>query len=554
MRLNQLPPDVQSRICDAISASSGTSSLACCVSVCRDWQCVFERKSFQRLILTPSCLTDFERIVASDSQRRAQVQHIHLRIQLQTYTCRDCAPSVQPERRFSLQQYAEPGDDVFDRRRLERLVMTEKNNRLVKDAVIRLFSILSTWEASCCTAGILLEISALSPSDSEHYFQADVHLDANGMAADTPDGRGQDMPKPHDPQHGWENGRQKRTPDFESIQNIFYDNLFLEFDPEELPLVPVVTKLLLRRQTRRWIHATSLQAILVSLPSLEMFMYEPWRPLENKENSRYWRDKEYYRMFSSGFPPNLKQLIVFEDFNEDLNRASRSYSTILDKTQRPEIVRTPSPSVGRALAVASRTLAALSASYLVDAQDFFFPTSCGLTTETWDRLESLVLTSLALRGESPHHEVASLITAAGSTALFMPKLRTMELWYGARQIASAFRYRVQGGSATIAWLSTRRFDLRSWPKIDKAWQQVSLLHTARPLAAISQEMLDAASITSQAEAVARLGIHCTVAHPVSLEEIRKETGHYWSFHIGLYMPELPIEVQLRDFVRRFCIR
>ena len=116
----------------------------------------------------------------------------------------------------------------------------------------------------------------------------------------------------------------------------------------------------------------------------------------------------------------------------------------------------------------------------------------------------------------------------------------------------AFRYRVQDGSATIAWLAMRSFDLRSWPQINEAWQQALLLHTSQPLAAISHEMLDAKHITSQAEAVVRLGIHCPVAHPASLEEIWKETGRHRIFHIGLYMTEFPIEVQLRHFNQYFC--
>ncbi|KFA60773.1 hypothetical protein S40285_06312 [Stachybotrys chlorohalonatus IBT 40285] len=121
----------------------------------------------------------------------------------------------------------------------------------------------------------------------------------------------------------------------------------------------------------------------------------------------------------------------------------------------------------------------------------------------------------------------------------------MELWYGARHIASVFRYLVEAGNTTIAWRGTWKFDMRGWPEIEKVWQQVSVFHTTRNLAGILEEALEEGCITSHAEAATRLGIRSMVAHPSSLEEIRREAGRYSTFHLGYLLSQLPLQLQLR---------
>lgn len=136
----------------------------------------------------------------------------------------------------------------------------------------------------------------------------------------------------------------------------------------------------------------------------------PHWPRKDTDNAP--RVADYFRVIPSYLPPTLKHVIVFEDFNEDIDQIFRYNS---EPPFRPELVRTPSPSVARAAALASMSLTTLSASYIVEAGDFFLPIACGTMTGTWDRLETLVLTSLVLRGESPLQEVASLVTLAGRT-------------------------------------------------------------------------------------------------------------------------------------------
>lgn len=127
--------------------------------------------------------------------------------------------------------------------------------------------------------GLSLELSAQSPSDSEHWFKTS-YLGADGENRN--DGTGVYGKKAactiHDPKHEWVDGRQVAVPDGYAMLRLF-EKIDLRFK-EELPEVHAVTKLVLRRQCRRRFVPRALWALLDKLPRLKHIVYEPWRVLD----------------------------------------------------------------------------------------------------------------------------------------------------------------------------------------------------------------------------------------------------------------------------------
>ena len=239
-----LPPELRLAILELLTQHRVLASYA---TVSKEWQAFIERQNFRRLRISQSCLDKFERLV---QRQRGLVKHIWLNIELRRYTCRCC-------------QYAESETWI------------QMNNRIIRQAVSRLFSILSTWSPPKGHApGLVLELNAYSRSDSEHWFK-----NCYFGAPDEDDldilGFNHHLPEIHDPKHGWENGQQLSIPMDSAIRRPFEEITF-EF-PNDLPRVEAVTTFVLRRQCRRQWAPPTLSYLWRKLPRLTNIIYEPWQ-------------------------------------------------------------------------------------------------------------------------------------------------------------------------------------------------------------------------------------------------------------------------------------
>lgn len=133
-------------------------------------------------------------------------------------------------------------------------------------------------------------------------------------------------------------------------------------------------------------------------------------------------------------PKTLKTLSRFEDTNVDIDGASLGPSS---RHQSP--TRDLEPLLGTALAGISFKLQNLSASFMVDARQFF---QAARTDKVWEHLESLTLSSPLLVPTCPPGKANDMLLAAGLAAMRMPKLRMMEIWNGGRGYAALFRYHI----------------------------------------------------------------------------------------------------------------
>lgn len=234
-------------------------------AVSPEWQAMIEARNFARIKLTAPRLADFDSMTR---RNRALVRYIWLCLELREYDCTQCEPH-----------------------QVNVIELTSPDNIMLITAFQRLFSTLSTWEPN---GSLLLDISVHSPSDAKHWFKYLTFRSDIPSPSDKHDlglhlKQQQQLDKPakfNDPQHDWINGRPDSTPSTPAILHIF-DSLmgpdaFHNGEQQnewwdQLPLVPAVTGVLIRQQTRRRWKPTALTRIFARIPNLQEIHYEPWR-------------------------------------------------------------------------------------------------------------------------------------------------------------------------------------------------------------------------------------------------------------------------------------
>ncbi|WDK09169.1 hypothetical protein CGRA01v4_00447 [Colletotrichum graminicola] len=470
-----LPAELRQMILELLARQ--TSGWGACASVCKEWKATLEKESFRQLKLQQTCLADMETMI--DARKARLIKHIWLNIKLRPYTCRSC-------------QFAESYSWFCS------------NNRLAKQAIVKLFSILSCWPVKE-GADLTLELSIQSPSDKEHFFKnlyfgdEDDDLTFDWSRRQPHDSHSKRLF--HDSRHGWENGRQINDPDTSAIRRIFEP---LDFKiREDLPRVNAVTRFILRRQCRRQIEPQLLGSLFDKLPRLQSLIYEPWQSWDSFAQG-------YLNLVESHLPHTVKKISVFEDTNE-------KYITLFQPGS--DTVRVTSPAVSAAFAKRSLGLEQLSVAFMVDASDFF--QSCQQDW-IWINMRSLTLTSRLTQRES--HKVMRLLNSAAKTALSIPHLHTLVMWNSYKGEAFKFFYHVKSNSTRIGWRGT--WDLKLGSDTIRNWQMVADKYTRYNLEVISEPLISTV-VNSRAYAIELLDLPAEVVHPVSLLQIRGEIDLSW---------------------------
>ncbi len=254
---SRYPVEIRLMILEALIRDG--CSLASSAAVSREWQTIIERHNFSRIKLTLLRLVNFDSMIR---RNRSLVRYIWFCLELQRYNCTECDP--QP---------------------LEG--MSDADNALITTAFLHLFSTLSTWESD---GNLLLDISVHSPSDSDHWFKYLIFVpDIPSDACDQYQHMEESMlvkVTASDYDHGYSTGSRYAIAPLAATHKVF-DEIMGEgpFDNEEqegqwwqqLPLVPAITSVLLRQQTRRRWKPAALAHMFARLPRLQEVHYEPWR-------------------------------------------------------------------------------------------------------------------------------------------------------------------------------------------------------------------------------------------------------------------------------------
>ena len=214
----------------------------------------------------------------------------------------------------------------------------------------------------------------------------------------------------------------------------------------------------------------------------------------------------------------MRRIVLFEDFNDDYITTFQGTVESLDA----EPVRTADVAISTALAEASLNLEHLSASFIVDARDFFHAIH---STWVWSKLLSLVLTSRLLVPSESHVEINGILQAAAAAVMKMPRLNAMELWNGGKGSACVFRYQAYRGhrSAAITWRGNWSLPLE--PRVIRSWQAVARQRGRYQLHVVKETLDSGSVIHSHGDAIQCLKLLHQVIRPVSLWQIQKETSH-----------------------------
>lgn len=224
--------------------------LAHLATVSQEWQQAIEQRNFSRLVLTPSCLAEFAR---NTNRKRHLVGYIWFCLELQPNLEDDC-----------------------------ELVSSRDANRIAS-GIKDLFSALSMWEGS---GGLLLDISVYSRTDPEYHYHKDY-----AIKPDVPSNECNSAASMHQLLRAKATDRRSKRfwaepdhPDTHkslgllAANDILFDNGEREAHWwQQMPLVPAVTGILLRQQTRRQWSPVTLAHMFTRLPRLWDIRYEPWK-------------------------------------------------------------------------------------------------------------------------------------------------------------------------------------------------------------------------------------------------------------------------------------
>lgn len=400
-------------------------------AVNREWQYFFEEKNFEYLILDHSDVRDFGDIMF---HREHLVRGIWLRVQLDEYGCDKCSTS-------------------------ESEAEIEAHESRFSAALWKLLYRLSKFDAG--HPGVSLELSAHSPSDSEHHLPVlgDMMSDTIWEISDSPTTGDID-----DETHGWSGGR-SRPLRFGPFSRIFGPARGFRFDPElagaelppwkQQPTARVVKELIIRLQFYRHISIRGGLSLLVErLPELEKLTYECRKGYSPPPHGgQGQRQREHRRLFDTILQGSttMKSMVLHE---LRFHTSRRSVSTSMTDQV-----------AGRSLRLHSGHLEELFVSWMVEAKDFFHPFLPGCIPSDhalqWPNLKNLFLTTAFLSTSSR----TPLLEAAASTAELMPKLQQLEL--RGRTGNNRFIYAVQDRQHTI-FLPCHTFDdstIQSWQRV-----------------------------------------------------------------------------------------
>ncbi|KAL6793056.1 hypothetical protein J3E68DRAFT_451506 [Trichoderma sp. SZMC 28012] len=496
-QLSDLPLQVKHRILAYLDSSapsnptkfpsqSRRSELGLYASVSHEWQLFFENRLYAHLVLTQDCLANFKKLVP---RQRRLVRYIWFRILLGDYYCSKCPDSLSLKVTFS-----------------DLLVFSE--------SISGLFCIFNSWGTSPGN-DLALEISAYSPGDVTHAVKGDEYLSSDLVEMqDMMDSKGL---LTDDLAHGWKDGQLIQSHDahdFYDIRRVL--GLSLPLMPLGIPDANVVTNLIMRRTTRRFITIAAIRQILERLPNLRHFIYEPWRPLPGFVDLNPGKIPEF-------LPKTLRTLNWFEDFNEEAIRVCHRDGPSNELGR----IGTDCHAASVTLASQSISFEQLTGCYSVDAVPFFQAVDFRWT---WPSLTTLSLTCSLFATPEKCDEIVTLLERVGMAAQRMPQLQTLDIWYGMRHHAAAFRHRVTDRLITISWLGTWDLNLEAQEDgiVATAWKALARLQGNRILYIATYRPVKVEDVTSHAAAIRLLGIGRSVIHPASLEEISRETKYYLS--------------------------
>ncbi|KAL0932468.1 uncharacterized protein CTRU02_213421 [Colletotrichum truncatum] len=384
-------------------------------SVSGEWQGFFEPQNFLDLkIQFPGVdIDDLNSIVYG--YRRNLVKKISLHVQTEEYD--------------SANQFDKP----------ETKATIKANNKIITQALKKLFCALSTWVHSSPTGGIKLELSASSPSDADHPWKH-----RHGLLTQ------------HD---------RSRTHSLNSKQRLLGNLLDRSSRSLSLDQVSIVKRFSVNQLCYRSLSSALLAEVLRSLCRLRTISYEPW-----------------YAVDQTGQTPRNEAMVTLLDF---ASQSATVKSVHLWEAQsslhgNSRFYRPANDNLVSSAVNASYNLRGFTLCHAVDAKDFFQhaskdvsgnPTEAMNDVRVWPVLSYLALTTRIGDLASSPSNLVNLLLEASEAALRMPLLRLMEIWAPGAGEVFIFRYDARKDVALLTVAATWQIALNE--KVVRSWEMVA---------------------------------------------------------------------------------
>ncbi|KAL6875853.1 hypothetical protein HDV57DRAFT_510665 [Trichoderma longibrachiatum] len=458
---SQFPSEIRRMILKALTDDKNCE-LSNAAVVSREWQAAMEPHIFAYIRVTSRRIAHLN---AMTQRNRSHVRYIWFCIELERYNCRQCDSPVARSMRTS-----------------------KRENKLILTSFQSLFTALNTWEPN---GSLTLDISLYSKSDNEHAFKYLTFMpDATGHQIEPISIAGSEEPD----NHRWKTTALGSTPPERSLERLF-ENVLLPLKDERkcwarTPKVSAVTRLQMRLQTYRQWDTFFVCQILSHLPGLREFHYEMWMQWF-PELHEIWHQPLLALLSAT---EGLSKFTIFENSNQQ-------YPLYFVGETWP--AHAPTIRLSQKLARVNLGVEVLSASYMIDAAEFFTESS------TWPNLSHLTLTSQLL--------------APTTCPTQMPKLKMMEIWYGREGLAALFKYEFIPGNlrqSVVTWRATWCMSIQS--RVVEAWDEVVSSRGGYPGGVhVVYEAVNE-HITSHVDAIVSLKLSETVLRPISLQQIQRE--------------------------------
>jgi len=220
--------------------------------------------------------------------------------------------------------------------------------------------------------------------------------------------------------------------------------------------------------------------------------------------------------------PQLRQISVFEDFNERCIqhlRALKGPYMMMDDRERLPARYGENAQLARAMALIGpelEFLEHLSVAFMIDASIFLLHCHRG---RIWHRLQFLSLTSRMLHREAYVDMVSTLLTRAALAAKCMPNLERLLLWNAVEGESCSFEYR--RSEKAIIWTAT--WDVKFSEEVIRAWNEVVDLHFFSTTGIrIVKNILRYKDPLSHAEGMTMLNLPPGIVDPISLFQMQDE--------------------------------
>lgn len=402
-------------------------------TVCKTWQPVFEKLTFQEIYVKTSEIKKFQRLFRA--RRRRYVQYIGLRLEFAQHQAR-------PEKNIATENLLTIANNGIDASPLLPVLEREqiKENIMFTNTLWAFLSHLSLWDRNeTCRGGISLEVITETPSYSQ------------GMVLATrQDGTGRRAIPASTTSYTWALCIQGAATNFHFSLGFDFTEV-PNTDFATLPRVAVVSRFTIGRRAFRTFEPGAVATLLQSFSSITEFDLHSMIRSGQKTN----RDtaKKWVKALDS-WPSSLKKVRLHH----------------IPGTRNGSITENPflTP-LGQKLAQLSQQLEHFYTLYSIDVLGFF-----SANVLQWGSLERLILWSTEdILDELPNTANVLMRTAAHA-AMRMPRIEFLAIYSLHNRRGGIFTYEVVGQGVRISVKCSRPFRLDEVCK--QAWEFVAREH------------------------------------------------------------------------------